>query len=186
MSEAPLFHPSFFEGMTNTDSETIPKLPKTSSGGGPCANNSGAISTLYDSTPLILAYFSNKNINNLQNLLRYNIYQEIKMVVDKQSRDELVAVMQSIYIMNARHPQLPQKRFTKALQKEYTMELLRLNEITIRRMLPHVISAIQQHVDYIRDITNPASRMYLDKPISDNIKGERQYPSVTKIFTGME
>lgn len=188
MSEA-LFHPSLFEGV---DGQTFGKQiqvdsikTQKKSGRGTCVHY-GSISTLYESTPLIVAYFSQKNVENLQNLLKYAVYREIKMVIDTQSKDELVAVMQSIYIMNVRHPQLPGKIFEKKLQREYTLELLRLNEITVRTMLPHIISDIQQHIDYIRDISNPTSRMYLDNPISDNIKGEREYSSITKIFTGIE
>ncbi len=42
-------------------------------------NTKIAMKKLYEETPLTMLFFSDKNISNIQNLLKYNVYKEINL-----------------------------------------------------------------------------------------------------------
>jgi hypothetical protein len=186
-----LFHPSFFESIDNTvptDAIRIDNveraLPTKPAGNYKLNNdrkqgkrdNSDVLGVYHERTPLTSAYFSRDNIDNIDYLLRSNVNKEMGYTIDKQSRDNMLDIMRTIFLSYSLHPDMPGKEgMTPELAKQYTLELTRLNEITIRKMLPNVISDLQQHLDYIRDISDPLSNRYLDNPENVNIKGTREY-----------
>ena len=207
-----LFHPSMFEAITpenNTNkrtldivtnerkqkftSEDITKLmspgsfkltsdDKKVSG----SNTRHLFKNLYGETPLTFLFFSEKNVNNIQNLLRYIVNKEYNMVIDNQSVNELMIVMRSIFLEYSNHPKLINEEMSpeeiSQLLPKYTAEVARLNEIVVNELVPKIVSRIQAYIDYLRDAgTQPKQ---IDKPLNVNVKGQKEYRSITQVLLG--
>lgn len=141
---------------------------------------------LYGETPLTFLFFSDKNIQNIQNILRYNVYKQTKYTIDNQSTNELMIIMRSMFLEYSAHPKLLDESMSddekRELLKKYTIEVARLNKIVIDAILPKVISQIQQYVDYLRDSSKQP--YYMDKPKNESVQGMKQYRSATQVLLG--
>lgn len=210
-NDQPLFHPELYERTTDIPgdkrtlltiteerskriaSDKIDSLKspgkfnltpddKTISG----SNTRFLFKNLYGETPLTFLFFSDKNINNIQNLLRMRVHKQMGYIIDNQSTNELMIIMRSIFLEYSAHPPLikadmPEKERQVLFQK-YTKEVDRLNRIVINEIVPKVVSQIQQYVDYLRDASQQPYQM--DKPANESIKGQRQYRSITQVLAG--
>ena len=130
-------------------------------------------------TPLSNAFFSGTNIQNIQDLLKFNVHKKTNLVIDNQSVEELMIVMRYIYLQYGKHPEYFKKgipiKNQPELRKKYTDELSRLNELTLKYILPKLVKEIQAHYNYLKDANSP---MYImENPVNDSIVGQRQYKS---------
>lgn len=209
-----LFHPSFFE----TTSRDPPSNPRTldlirkqrekriesddvkklvSPGQFKLTVNDSKLSqtntkqifkNTYSETLLTFLFFSDKNINNIQNLLRFLIYREMGYIIDNQSYNELLTVMRSIFLQYSTHPPLINEKMSKEeklqLYVKYTEEVSKLNEMVINAILPTIASQLQQYLDYLRDASEVPLQM--ETPTNVSIKGQREYRSVTQVLTGFD
>lgn len=150
------------------------------------SNTKHLFRNLYGETLLTYLFFSEKNINNIQDVIKYLVHEETKFVVDKQSYNELLIVMRSIFLEYSAHPKLIETTMSveekNALYKKYTNEVKRLNEIVINTIVPKVVSQMIQYMGYLKDISQQPQ--YMERPSSNSIKGEREYRSVTDVLTG--
>jgi sugar-specific transcriptional regulator TrmB len=117
-------------------------------------------------------FLSKDNINNVQNLLRYNVYLKSnnKYIIGKQSDIELEIVMRSIYLQFARNS-----------PTDIKTQISELNQIVIDQLVPRIISELRQYNSYIERVQN----LYLpiDHPKNLNIKGTKQLRSVSSVFS---
>lgn len=142
----------------------------------------------YSDTLLTQMYFSDTNIGNIQQLIRYLIYKKTNIVIDKQSYNELLTVMRSIFLEYSAHPPIIENDMTTQQKQQilplYTKEVSRLNEIVLNDAVPRIESQMSQYINYLRDISE------LPKPIerstNSSIKGQRQYRSVTQVLIGSQ
>lgn len=140
----------------------------------------------YSDTLLTQLYFSDTNIENIQQLIRYLIYKKTNIVIDKQSYNELLTVMRSVFLEYSSHPPLIEPDMTTQEKQRilpmYTKEVSRLNEIVLNDVVPRIESQMSQYINYLRDISE------LPKPIerstNPSTKGQKQYRSVTQVLTG--
>lgn len=141
---------------------------------------------LYSETPLTFLFFSETNIQNIQNLIKLNVHKEINYIIDDQSVNELMTIMRSIFIEYSAHPPLINEKMSelelKNLLKKYTNEVARLNKIVVQEIVPRVVSQVQQYVDYLRDASQQP--YYMDKPKNESVKGQKQYRSITQVLAG--
>jgi hypothetical protein len=141
---------------------------------------------LYGETLLTFLFFSEKNIENIQNLIKFIVHRETKYVVDNQSMNELLIIMRAVFLEYSRHPKLITESMSKQerneLLKKYSQEIERLNTIVINQIVPKIISQLQQYIDYLKDASEQP--YYMDKPQNDSIKGQRQYRSTTQVLIG--
>ena len=141
---------------------------------------------LYGETPLTFAFFSDKNIENLQNLIKFIVNREMGYVVDNQSTNELMIIMRSIFLEYSLHPKLIDDSMSdtekKILLQKYTNEVDRLNKIVINSIVPKIISQIQQYIDYLKDASEQPYQM--DKPENVSVQGQKQYRSTTQVLFG--
>lgn len=141
---------------------------------------------LYGETPLTFAFFSSKNIQNIQDLIKFTVYKETEYVVDNQSVNELMIIMRSIFLEYSLHPKLIDENMSdkekSELMVKYKNEVARLNQIVINAIVPKIISQIQQYVDYLRDVSQQP--YYMDKPKNESTTGQKQYRSTTQILFG--
>lgn len=150
------------------------------------SNTRHLFKNLYGETLLTFLFFSKKNIDNIQDILKYVVHRETGYIIDNQSVNELLIVMRALFLEYSLHPKLiteemsPKER-NELLQK-YTAEVARLNMIIVNQVVPKIISQIQQYVDYLRDASEQP--YYMDKPKNDSVKGQKQYRSTTQVLAG--
>lgn len=141
---------------------------------------------LYGETPLTFLYFSQKNIQNIQNLIRFIVYKEVKQNIDEQNVTDLMIIMRSIFLEYSQHPPLidetmPEERRV-ALLKLYTAEVERLNQLVISESIPKILSGLQQYLSYLDDALNQP--IPIERPQNVSSAGTRSYRSITQILTG--
>ena len=141
---------------------------------------------LYGETPLTFLYFSDKNVKNIQNLIKYVVHKEIGQNIDDQDTRELIVIMRSIFLEYSEHPVLldetmsPEKR--AAVLKLYTNEVDRLNQLVVNETVPKVISQLQQYLDYLRDCSTQPIPIARAKNVSTS--GTRTLRSITQLLSG--
>jgi len=116
-------------------------------------------------------FFCDENIEIINKMLVMNIYKKSKntIKIPFQPKQDIFIVMQWVYTHYARH--LPFK------VKE---QILELNHEVVNQLTPELMTQAQQHIDYIRDITQP--RQVLPPPISAS--RDKTLPSLSSIFHG--
>lgn len=139
-------------------------------------------------TLLTQVFFSNKNVENIQKLIRFLVHRETQYIIDNQSVEELLIVMRSVFLQYAEHPALLDPRQPTEVQnkikQQTTDEVKRLNDIVINEIYPTVVAGLKQYLQYLNDASEPYKIM--DKPINDSIKGQRELRSITSVLTGNE
>lgn len=116
-------------------------------------------------------FFSAANIDALQNAIRYRVWEQTShnAVIGKQSVDELVLVMRSIYY-----------QFGKNLPTRITEQLEDLNDLVVRDVVPRIVAGVSQHIVYLKDIRSPLDPM--PRSVCVNSSGTRTLRSVTSTF----
>lgn len=116
----------------------------------------------FTSNPLSDLYFSQENIDYIQTQIISRIYEKTlkKHVIGKQSEDELVIVMRSIYL-----------QYGKNQQSNLDIQIDALNELVLDYCVDNVYTNLIQHFEYINDITR--EQAVLDMPQTTHIKGSK-------------
>ena len=199
----PSFHPSHFEISVPTnndiskkyiiDDTDIDKKKYNNPTSVPLNNgvlyksNTGSLKNIVGETLLTFLFFSEQNINNIQNIIKNVVYDETKRVIDKQSNDDLLIVMRQIYMKYSNHPPLikitDSQQIQEKLKKMYTNEIVRLDQIVVNETVPGIISNLMQYIDYLKTLDKPPDPSIL-KPIQTNISGTRSFRSPTQVFFG--
>jgi hypothetical protein len=150
------------------------------------SNTSSVFKNLYGETLLTFLFFSQKNVDNIQKLIRMLVYKHTKEVIDDQSNTELLVVMRSIFLAYSKHPKLLDESMSeqerKKLLLQYTDEVDRLNQLVIDSTVPVIVSQLQQYLVYLSDASSPLRVM--EKPLSTTVKGTKSYRSQTQVLLG--
>ena len=118
-------------------------------------------------------YFSKDNINQIQNMLRYNVYvrSNKEYIIDRQSDTQLLIIMRSIYLQNS-----------KNLDYNITQQIEELNKLVLDYCVPNVLIQVKQYMQYKESVSK------IPKPlpvaISTNNKTNRVYDVSEKLFLG--
>lgn len=130
-----------------------------------------ALYGIQETSQLNHIYFSKKNMEIIQNMIRYNVYvkSDKKYIIDKQSDVELEIIMRSIYLQHS--PNLPNKIRE---QLEY------LNKLVADWCTEQIIPEVTQYVGYIKEIEYMP--IPIDLPVNLSSKGSRSLRSVTTTF----
>lgn len=136
-----------------------------------------ALNYTQELSPLSLLFFSQSNIDEIQKLIRYNIYvaSNNKHVIDYQSEIEIVIVMKSMFL---RFAQIPANGDTAEGKLFTVQEIQRLNELVINEIVPKLISNVEQYTGYLRDSTNPYKIMATPQNTSSKGNKGRSYSDV--------
>lgn len=114
-------------------------------------------------------FFSDRNIKRVQKLLKQAVLEcskgKFKLEVDQEEKD-IITVMAAVYRLNA--------RFT---DKYPVRQVKKLNNETVKYMLPDVITNIKQYYGYLHEINTPLKT--LPRPMNVNNAGRKTLPSVT-------
>lgn len=126
-------------------------------------------------SPFSKLFFSAENIKEIQKLLRYNVYKQSgdKHVISDQNETELVFIMRATYLSYAQIPYY---------KKDVTISIQNLNKITISKLIPDLMSNIEQYIGYRRDISQPYTLLDRGKNVSST--GTKSLRSVSDVLIG--
>lgn len=119
-------------------------------------------------TKLSLLFFSNQNINSIQNVLRYRVFKETNFKIGRQSDLNLKIIMRSIFL-----------QYSKNLEYNYKEQIERLNDIVFDEVTPKLVNEVTQYLLYLRDRTNGYVLNTL--PVSVSSAGTKQ----DDLFSGL-
>ena len=130
-----------------------------------------ALYGIQETSVLNQLFFSKKNMDNIQSMIRYNVFikTDKKHMIDNQSDIELEIIMRSIYLQHS--PNLPNKIKE---QIEY------MNKLVSNWCVEQIIPELDQYFGYIKEIEYMP--MPIDLPVNLSSKGSRSLKSVTTTF----
>lgn len=101
-----------------------------------------AIKGIYSKNLLNQIYFSDANLQKIQNLIRYNVYKMSKdqFTISEQDGTQLQIVMRSIYL-----------QYSRNLDTDIPKQIIELNKIVADYLVPKIISNIKQYLKYLQD-----------------------------------
>lgn len=140
---------------SNMFSSSMPKLNKTEF-------NSYSPSINIEITKFIKLYFSNQNIQNLQNQIRYEVYNKSnkRFIINEQKVEQIGIIMESMYYQYSSKPMH---------ECQFKHEIERLNQLVINYAVSEILSAIELQNAYIKKITSDV--IPLDNGVISNKKG---------------
>lgn len=153
------------------------------------SNTSSLFKNLHGETLLTRLFFSDANLKQIQNVVKYLVYKYMGKVIDNQSKEELLIIMRSTYLEYFNQPINYREDLDQATKNlaivQTQAEVKRLNDLVINEIVPKIISELQQYLDYLRDASQPfGGRDTKITPLNANIKGERVYRSATSVLFG--
>ena len=116
----------------------------------------------FSETSISKLYFSQENLDYLQSEIINRVYTKTnkKHQVGRQSDDELLIVMRSIYL-----------QYGKNNNSNLDKQINNLNELVLDYCVDNVYTNLLQYYNYIDDITK--DQPVLDRPETTNIKGDK-------------
>jgi len=112
-------------------------------------------------TILDYLFFSNRNIQIIQNAIRKRVYDISGHIIGNQSENELLMIMRSMFFLN-----LPLEFPTVTKNIEF------LNKTVIDQALPKILTNMKQYLIYLKDVQRNSTPS--DRPVGETIKGTRQ------------
>lgn len=108
-------------------------------------------------------FFSDDNLNALQQGIRYRVYvdSENQIVVGRQSDEALEAIMRSIYTDHSRN-----------LPFDIVGQVRSLNARVLEFAVPQVVSEARMYGHYMRDIRTP--RAVMEHSVTTSVVGMKQ------------
>jgi hypothetical protein len=114
-------------------------------------------------TPLNTAFFSPENVEIIQNRIRYQVWTKTKQVIDRQSSDDLLIVMRSMYY-----------QYGKNQPTRIKEQIEELNKIVADWAVPKILAEIDMYLYYRKDVsTLPVP---LEHPVLQTLAGTRSLP----------
>lgn len=116
-------------------------------------------------------FFSNVNMNQIQNQIRYQVWLKTnkRHVIGHQNTIDLEIVMRSIYLQYALH-----------LNCRYKEQIERLNQLVVNWCVPKIFVEVEQHMAYLDQIqTQPVP---IELPQNVSATGTKMLRSITSTF----
>lgn len=129
-------------------------------------SNTYNLSHIYDETDEQRLFFSGKNIENLQELLRYHVWLRSgkRYNIGKQDPNQLLIIMKSIYL-----------QYGSNTSTNLIAQIKRLNAFVLDYSVSNILSNIEQNRYYKKTVSKIAKPMELPKYISS--AGTRTNPN---------
>jgi hypothetical protein len=130
-----------------------------------------ALYGIQETSALNQLFFSKKNMDIIQNMIRYNVFikSESRFVIDKQSDIELEIVMRGIYL-----------QYSPNLQTNIKEQLEYLDKLVTDYAVAQIIPEVEQYFGYMKEIEYMPEP--IDLPVNLSSKGARSLRSVTTTF----
>ena len=126
---------------------------------------------IYEPTLLNKLFFSKKNLDIIQNMIRYGVWNKSgkKFMIGRQSDVEIQVVMRSIFLQHSPN-----------LSTHITEQIKYLNGLVSGWCVPKILAEVEQYVGYVNDISRLP--MPIDRPINLSSKGTKITRSITTTF----
>lgn len=124
-------------------------------------------------------YYSQKNIDNLQNMIIHSVFKQTNDTISRQHDNELLIVMRSTYLQHSKNPVIEDLNDQKQV-KILKEEISRLNNIVLNYIIPDIVSQILQYKRYIIDITQ--NNIPIPRQINPSIKGTKEFRDIKEIM----
>lgn len=133
--------------------------------------SSQVLKGIQEETVISKVFFHPRNIKILQDRLKKEIFERSngRYLIEDQDDKDLIIVMRSKYIQNARHQPFDIKN-----------QIVELNNLVIDDIIPGVISEIKMNEAYLERAFLP--RQIIDHPENVSVTGRKTLPSVTRTF----
>jgi hypothetical protein len=111
-------------------------------------------------------FFSNENIDNIKNVLIYNVYKQTNIILNKKSQSNinLFNEMEDIYDNYSKHPQIITDDMSPAQKRDllatYKMQIDDLNTIVINKMFPSMVLEVNTQIDYLDYVYTKNKKYY--------------------------
>ena len=124
--------------------------------------NVSIISNIIVPNAVARTFFSNDNVERIQNKIIDDVFKASSKQVSKQSYQELQIIMKSIYL-----------QYSRNLDTDIEGQVVKLNKYVIDECVHIIVPNMMQYNNYIKDITSPIAVMPLPQNVSN--KGSKQY-----------
>ena len=113
-----------------------------------CTRRKDKMSTLagmlpFEETLMSKAFFSDENMEKIQDQLRYKVRELAGVSIDRQNTTELYIIMRSFYLNWS---------ILKYNPADIKVEIARLNGMILDDIVPRVLSEVQAYAKYLEDI----------------------------------
>lgn len=127
---------------------------------GPERNFNDSLYGIMESSVPARVFFSEKNINNIQQKIINNVFNESqgKIKIGRQSDSELKIVMRSVFLQHGQN-----------LNSKIQEQIAQLNKIVLNYCVENVLIGAIGHANYIRDLNK--TQYVMERPQSVNVKG---------------
>jgi hypothetical protein len=100
-------------------------------------------SNLYKSK-LACSFFSRVNFESLHTTMRYRVYRKTGKTISRQSDTELLVIMQSVYLQNAKN------------REDLTLisQIKELNEIVLEYAVDNIVVEIEHYLKFVKDVNS--------------------------------
>jgi len=109
---------------------------------------------------LITAFFSRRNIQNIQTNIRIIMREKYGHTIGPQDETELVLVMRGIYTLHA-----------NTVCRNVDSQIRQLNAEVLAYVIPNIKTNIDHYLGFLRDSTRPY--VLLERPQNTSLKGEQ-------------
>lgn len=124
--------------------------------------HSEALKGIQTESLLSRTFFSDKNIDIIQNSIRYNVYglSNSQYIIGRQSDIQLQIIMRSLYL-----------QFSKNLNTGIREQVQELNNMVVNYCVPRILSEIQQYIVYKSDVSKLPEP--IDRSLNLSVKGSK-------------
>tara|TARA_B100000575_G_scaffold294664_1_gene312883 strand:+ start:223 stop:771 length:549 start_codon:yes stop_codon:yes gene_type:complete len=128
--------------------------------------NLNSIAYMFESTGTQEIFFSKKNIEHLQKLLKYHVWLQSnkKHIIGDQDHNQLSIIMKSIYLQYGQNNNV-----------ELNKQIKRLNAFVLEYAIPNILLNIEQHKVYKKHVSTLPKPM--DLPTYISTAGTRTNPT---------
>ena len=130
------------------------------------------LQSVQTSTPLSELFFRRDNIDRLQHRIKYEVFRRSQgkfVLQTNQNESDLLVVMRAVYISDAQNSPY-----------RLVHQVKELNNLTIERIVPDMLTAIEQDNAYLDQIDKPIDPIPL--PVCVSSGGRRSLPATSKTF----
>jgi hypothetical protein len=122
-----------------------------------CVTFRNATGGLWNETPLSQAFFSQQNIQIIQNGIRAGVYHKSKgqYIIDTQDCDSLKIIMRSIFL-----------QYSANIPFDIPQQILELNKMILNYCIQQVYSEAQGYMKYVDDVSTLV--VPISHPIQDS------------------
>lgn len=119
-----------------------------------------ALKGIQISSPLSQLFFCKKNVEDLHNMIRYNVWiiSGKKHIIDRQSDVDLHVVMRSFYL-----------QYSQNQNTHITQQIKQLNTMVLDWVIPKIMTQIEQYLSYKKDVSGVYKPM--EREVNTSVQG---------------